>query len=278
LSGCLTRPLGRLAKALELRRIAGFRNRSRAAHRRMYEIQATVMLPHDLLHGKVSRLVAFQNAPRIDANLAVRITEAAAIAHQAAGEGELMVLEDRGYRVAARQCRELFHAPIIEGAGADQGCTNAVLRKKCEGGFEIAVGSGINDSQLQASVRAAACKSAMMDWVAGKAGSTSTPNRVALGINSRSNCNRFGASSAFKTAMPVTFAPGRLRLATSPNEIGSPPVAKTIGMVVVADFAASAAGVPLVAITATRRRIRSAASADSRSIWFSRRIVHWLSA
>jgi IS5 family transposase len=35
----LTRLLGRLAKALELRRITGFRNRSRAAHRRMYEIQ-----------------------------------------------------------------------------------------------------------------------------------------------------------------------------------------------------------------------------------------------
>src|ERR1700726_751915 len=35
----LTRLLGRLAKALEVRRIAGFRNRSRAAHRRMYEIQ-----------------------------------------------------------------------------------------------------------------------------------------------------------------------------------------------------------------------------------------------
>jgi IS5 family transposase len=35
----LTRRVGRLAKALELRRIAGFRDRSRAAHRRMYEIQ-----------------------------------------------------------------------------------------------------------------------------------------------------------------------------------------------------------------------------------------------
>ena len=35
----LTRLVGRLAKALELRRIAGFRDRSRAAHRRMYEIQ-----------------------------------------------------------------------------------------------------------------------------------------------------------------------------------------------------------------------------------------------
>ncbi|MBW8885590.1 MAG: hypothetical protein JF612_12640, partial [Planctomycetia bacterium] len=35
----LTRLLGRLAKALELRRIKGFRDRRRAAHRRMYEIQ-----------------------------------------------------------------------------------------------------------------------------------------------------------------------------------------------------------------------------------------------
>jgi IS5 family transposase len=35
----LTRLIGHLAKALELRRIAGFRDRSRAAHRRMYEIQ-----------------------------------------------------------------------------------------------------------------------------------------------------------------------------------------------------------------------------------------------
>jgi IS5 family transposase len=35
----LTRLLGRLAEALELRGVAGFRDRSRAAHRRMYEIQ-----------------------------------------------------------------------------------------------------------------------------------------------------------------------------------------------------------------------------------------------
>jgi hypothetical protein len=40
--------------------------------------------------------------------------------------------------------------------------------------------------------------------------------------------------------------PGRLslRLATRPNAIGSPLVVKTIGMVAVAAFAASAAGVP----------------------------------
>ena len=44
------------------------------------------------------------------------------------------------------------------------------------------------------SERAAACRSAIVDWVAGKAGSARMPNAAALGINSRSNCNCFGAS------------------------------------------------------------------------------------
>jgi len=36
--------------------------------------------------------------------------------------------------------------------------------------------------------------------------------------------------------------PGRFRLATTPNSTGSLPIEKTIGIVVVAAFAASAAG------------------------------------
>src|SRR6516162_10261610 len=39
----------------------------------------------DLLHGEVGRLVAFENAPGIDTNFAVIITDAAAITHRAAG-------------------------------------------------------------------------------------------------------------------------------------------------------------------------------------------------
>ena len=50
---------------------------------------------------------------------------------------------------------------------------------------------------------------------------------------------------------PVMLPPGRLRLGTRPSWTGSPPVSKTIGMVVVAAFAASAAGVVVAAITAT---------------------------
>ena len=68
--------------------------------------------------------------------------------------------------------------------------------------------------------------------------------------------------------MPVRLPPGRARLATRPNLPGSSPPTKTIGIVVVAALAANAE-VPTVAITATRRRTRSATSAGSRSVRLS---------
>src|SRR5262249_27145171 len=65
---------------------------------------------------------------------------------------------------------------------------------------------------------------------------------------------------------PVRLPPGRFRLATSPDSTGSTPTLKTIGMVVVAVFAASAAATtPAVTITSTWRRTKSAARAGSRS-------------
>jgi putative tryptophan/tyrosine transport system substrate-binding protein len=58
---------------------------------------------------------------------------------------------------------------------------------------------------------------------------------------------RFGELSE-----PCYISTRRLKLATSPSRTGSPPVAKTIGMVAVAALAAIAAGAPLTAIiTAT---------------------------
>ena len=74
---------------------------------------------------------------------------------------------------------------------------------------------------------------------------------VAVGSNSRSSSSRFGPTSTFKWVTPVTLPPGRLRLATRPSRTGSLPVVKTIGIVVVAAFAASAGGVLVAAITVT---------------------------
>ena len=52
------------------------------------------------------------------------------------------------------------------------------------------------------------------------------------------------ATSLAKKLMPVALPPGRARLATRPSLTGSSPTPKTIGIVVVAALAASAAALP----------------------------------
>jgi len=82
--------------------------------------------------------------------LAGRIGEAAAIAHQAAGEGEFTVWEDRRQRMAGRQCGELVHAPVVEGTVGHPDPTSALLPKSCEGRFEFTIVSRIRNNELQA--------------------------------------------------------------------------------------------------------------------------------
>jgi len=73
----------------------------------------------------------------------------------------------------------------------------------------------------------------------------------AVGRSSCSNSSIFGVTSWTSWVAPVMLPPGRLRLATRPSWIGSEPISNTIGMVVVAAFAATAAGVLVAAITDT---------------------------
>jgi hypothetical protein len=68
------------------------------------------------------------------------------------------------------------------------------------------------------------------------------------------------ARSAMELDMPVTLPPGRARLAMRPDSTASP-AAITMGMVVVACFAAFTAGVWYATMTSTFRRTRSSASA-----------------
>jgi len=86
----------------------------------------------------------------------------------------------------------------------------------------------------------------------GLAGLTRTASAVAEGTSSCRSWSCFDPTSTPRVVTPVTLPPGRGRLATSPSLTGSTPVAKTIGIVVVNAFAASAPSVlPGAAITAT---------------------------
>jgi hypothetical protein len=80
-----------------------------------------------LLDRQIGWFLAFENASGIDASLVGRITEAAAVAYQATGEGELTEIKDRGQRMAGRQRGELFRAPEVKATAADQDRTDALL-------------------------------------------------------------------------------------------------------------------------------------------------------
>jgi len=81
----------------------------------------------DLLYRQVGGFLAFQDAPGVDANLAVDIAEAAAIAHQTTGQSKFTICEQRGQRVRGRNRRNLFRAPVEEDTVGDDRRTNTLL-------------------------------------------------------------------------------------------------------------------------------------------------------
>ena len=83
--------------------------------------------------------------------------------------------------------------------------------------------------------------------------------RDARGSNCLRSSSRFPASSLCIDVTPVTFPPGRARLATSPNSTGSEPDAVTIGIELVSCLAASVASLLAVTMISTLASISSAA-------------------
>src|SRR5215471_7746693 len=91
-----------------------------------------------------------------------------------------------------------------------------------------------------------------------------TPTLVSFGTASLSISSLFVFSSGAKLDTPVRLPPGCARLATKPRPTGSP-LLITMGMVVVAFFAADADGGAEATIKSTLRRTSSAASSGRRS-------------
>ena len=95
-------------------------------------------------------------------------------------------------------------------------------------------------------------------------GGRRSATRTSCGIASLSISSLLVPSSGDKPERPVTFPPGRARLATTPAATGSVEVAITMGIVLVAFFAANGVGPPETTIRSTLRRTRSAARSGSR--------------
>ena len=100
-----------------------------------------------------------------------------------------------------------------------------------------------------------------------------SPTRRSLGTASLSISSLLVFRSGAKLEKPVTLPPGRARLATRPSATASPTATITMGIVVVAFFAAVAGPVPKTTIRSTLRRTKSAASSGPRPSFPSRKPI-----
>ena len=85
--------------------------------------------------------------------------------------------------------------------------------------------------------------------------------REALGESSLRSSSHLALNSGPKLVKPVIFPPGRARLATKPDPIGSETNVMTIGTAPAAFLAAQVGLVPAVRMTSTLSRMSSSTSA-----------------
>jgi hypothetical protein len=116
------------------------------------------------------------------------------------------------------------------------------------------------------SVRAVAITSAISSTAPGPPALAMIANRARPGTISRNNSSRLLTVSVCWTDRPVTLPPGRDRLATRPVPTGSVCKANTMGMTVVACFAAMTGPPDHVIMTSTLSRTKSAAISAKRSV------------
>jgi hypothetical protein len=220
----------------------------------------------NLLHRQISRLVAFQDAAGIEADLPVGFRIVSSIAQQTAGLGKFADGIDCGDPVARCQCHNLIAVICEHGVAAHQERINALADKRVEGLLEFARRTGLLNS-LMPNVFAAAIISRTIASSAEALPVGVKRNAIdrASGINSCKNSMRLISRGGLRVKMPVTLPPGRFRLTTKPLATGSKPVKKTTGIDAVAARVAHNAGPEPVMIAATRACANSLARAGSRS-------------
>ena len=122
----------------------------------------------------------------------------------------------------------------------------------------------VSTSRRRPRALAAASVSGASALTFGLPGLTSNAIVLVEGSSSLRSSKRFGPRRLLQENTPVRLPPGRLKLSTRPILTGSAPVPNTIGMVLVAAFAANDAAVSQATITATPWLTSSPASEGKR--------------
>jgi hypothetical protein len=208
------------------------------------------------LDRQVRWFLTLKNAARVNTCLPVRVPDIPAVAHQSTGHGELSHCMHGWHRVIECQGCKLFGAAIKECVRANYEPTNLQLGQFCKHRFEFRFSARIQEMKLQPESTRRSLKAFRND--------------VKVDAIARIDEHRktFGLRDQFAQQFQTLRSDVRVQRSYASDialwPIGSTPVSKTIGIVSVAAFAASAAiPLPGTAITVTLRWTRSAASAGS---------------
>src|SRR5215471_9707272 len=211
-----------------------------------------------LLDWQVGRLGAAQNFVDEVSGARERIRKLCTIGHQAARLGEVATAERRWQSGA--QC----HSDDLRPYGANKriGYDIDAVRLPCnlvKGTADIV--RALQRERRSLEVERASCSLGRFRFQhrPRTAGIGNDRERRNPGANWRRNSISLPGVSADCADMPVTLPPGRLKLSTKPEPTGSELAANTIGIVVVACFAASTGADPDVAMTSTPSLTNSAA-------------------
>src|SRR5262245_42399761 len=117
--------------------------------------------------------------------------------------------------------------PLAARLGHGGECAVELLRPPNRDSFELET-QGVRRLPCSAKAR----PGSTIGWV------PENPTREILGTASLSNSSRFPVNSRARVVNPVMFAPGRPRLAMNPSSTGLSSAAITMGMLLVACFAA----------------------------------------
>src|SRR5262249_46922082 len=124
-------------------------------------------------------------------------------------------------RMAPRERDDVIAALQEERIDADKESNAAFLRHSRECSLHLSFGTGRQGNELQPKHTGSRLHIFQLSLVPGKFGFISTAIAVVPGASSRSSPSCFDPSSTSKLVTPVTLPPGRFKLATRPNLIGS---------------------------------------------------------
>src|SRR5215831_4809328 len=226
-----------------------------------------------VLHRKVGRLLALEDAIDVTGRAPVRVGRVGGVGDEAAGDDEVGPGVDRRQRVPGRERDDQVAMKHRDRAPQHDQAAVRGAREFHDGALDLGRVAPADRAQLHPERRRRGFEHGELRDPAGSVGSRRTATRVTPGAMSRISSSHFPLMPYSIDVKPVALPPGCARLSTKPAPTGSRVSANTIGTVRVSLSNGPATAPPLARMTsgasasssAAYWRMRSASPAPQRA-------------